>query len=95
MTGVLDNTSGVMIFCDDGNTGLGSSWITSPIWTRYILFADQTSVTPTGAYFQLKAKKAGITFTTCDVSATKVYLEVDLEPKQYLVHNPKAEKKPH
>ncbi len=81
MTGVLDNTSGVMIFTDDGDAQLGSSWITSPIWTRYMVFHDQTSVTPTGAYLQLKAKEIGgdsiITFTTCDVSATKVYLELD------------------
>jgi len=78
MTGVLDNTSGVMIFADDGDAQLGTSYITSPIWTRYMLFHNQTSVTPTGAYFQLKAKKSGgITFTTSDVSATKVYLELD------------------
>jgi len=76
LVGVLDDMGGVMVFCDDGGVDLTNSWSTSPIWTRYVITANQTSNTATGAYLQLKTQGAR-TLTSCDYSAIKAYLEVN------------------
>ena len=68
-----DDQNGVMIFCDDGGA-LAATYTTSAIWTRYLITESQSSNTATGAYLQLKSLAA--TFTSCDYSATKVYLEL-------------------
>ena len=68
-----DDHNGVMVFCDDGGS-LAATYTTSAIWTRYLISQSQSSNTATGAYLQMKSLAA--TFTACDYSATKAYLEL-------------------
>jgi len=74
-----DDQGGIMMFCDDGGVALASTYTTSAIWTRYLITANQTSNTATGAYLQMKLKKAAGTLdlTTVDYSAIKGYIETD------------------
>jgi len=75
LTGVVDDTGGVMIFCDDGNDTLAN--VTSPIWTRYLITKDQGTGGPTatGGFFQTKTL-TGLTFTTGSYTALKAYMQV-------------------
>ena len=71
MVGATDDTGGVMIFADDGGDALGS--ITSPIWTRYVLTANQSGgATATGMFAQLKSYDTRV-YTTGSYSAFKAY----------------------
>ena len=72
LTGVTDDTGGIMVFCDDGGDALGS--VTSPIWTRYLITTSQSGgATATGAYLQLKNNAA--TFTTGSYTALKAFYQ--------------------
>ena len=73
LTGVTDDTGGIMVFCDDGADALTS--ITSPIWTRYLITVSQSGgATATGAYIQTKNLAA--TFTTGSYTALKAFYQV-------------------
>lgn len=75
LTGVTDDTGGVMIFCDDGGDELSS--ITSPIWTRYLITKTAQGTngpTATGAYIQ--TKNLASTFTTGSYTALKAFFQV-------------------
>ncbi|TSA57816.1 hypothetical protein D4R42_00820 [bacterium] len=72
LVGSTDNTGGVQIFCDDGNTAVSD--VTSPLWTRYLLTSAQSSgATQTGLFAQLKTKDASTTFTGGSITALKAY----------------------
>ena len=72
LTGVTNDTGGIMVFCDDGGDALGS--VTSPIWTRYLLTVAQGAGGPTatGMFPQLKTE-GSITCTTGSYTALKAY----------------------
>ena len=74
-----DEHGGIMIFGDDGGVALATTYTTSLFWSRYLITANQTSNTATGAYLQMKLKKASgsLDLTTVDYSAAKTYIETD------------------
>jgi len=77
LAGALDNTGGVQIFCDDGGAAL--TYITSPIWARYLVTKDDQSSgsTATGLYAQLKTKPTTLTTITAgSYTALKAYMQV-------------------
>ena len=72
LTGVTDDTGGIMVFCDDGGDALAN--ITSPIWTRYLVTVSQSGgATATGLYAQIKNLAA--TFTTGSYTALKAFYQ--------------------
>jgi len=75
LTGVTNDTGGIMVFCDDGGDALSS--VTSPIWTRYLITkTDQSSgSTATGAYLQMKTL-TGMTMNTGSYTAAKVFNQI-------------------
>lgn len=74
LTGVTDDTGGVMIFCDDGGDALGS--VTSPIWTRYLITTNQGTGGPTATGLYAQTKNLAATFATGSYTALKAYYQV-------------------